>query len=202
MLRNGSDLDFDALSCSLESMAAAIDVRDAGTHRHCDRTRRIAHALGQRLGLDARELEQLDLAAHFHDIGKIGIPDRVLHYPGRLSEEDREVMRAHPELGERIFLASRHPEAAAVARIIRHHHEAMDGSGYPDGLQGDAIPLAARILRVADSYDAIVSRRSYKDSFGHEEAMRLLREEVGGKIDPEVFRHFEDLARDPGLDAG
>ena len=197
MLKNGSTIDFDARSCSLESMSAAIDARDTGTQHHCDRTRRIALALGERLGLGPREMELLELAAHFHDIGKIGIPDRILHYPGRLSDEDRAVMKAHPELGEKIFLASHHPDAVAVARIIRHHHEAMDGSGYPDGLRGEAIPLAARILRVADSYDAIVSRRAYKDSLDHEEAMRLLRPEVGDKIDPEVFAQFEALMQDP-----
>ncbi len=110
-------------------------------------------------------------------------------------------MKTHSALGERIFLASHRPDAAAVAKIIRHHHEAIDGSGYPDRLAGDATPLAARILRVADTYDAITSRRPYHAGCEHEDAMRLLHAEQDWKIDGDVFREFERLMRDRALQA-
>ncbi|MFT3667869.1 MAG: HD domain-containing protein [Pseudoxanthomonas sp.] len=191
--------DFSDIACSLESLALAIEVRDAYTRGHCDRTGRIARALGQCFDLDAAHLEQLELAAHFHDVGKIGVPDRVLLHTGAVPDDDWPAIRAHSALGERIFLASGHDHAVEVATLIRHHHEAMDGSGYPDGLAGDAIPLGARILRVADSYDAMTTRRTYADARSHEVAMRILHGEQDDKIDPEVFRVFERLMRDAAL---
>jgi len=191
--------DFGDIACSLESLALAIEVRDAYTRGHCDRTGRIARALGQCFDLDADELEQLELAAHFHDVGKIGVPDRVLLHSGPVADEDWPSIRAHSELGERIFLASGHRHAAAVSALIRHHHEAIDGSGYPDGLASDAIPLGARILRVADSYDAMTTRRPYAEGRVHEAAMRILYEEQDAKIDADVFRVFERLMRDMSL---
>lgn len=180
----------------MESLALAIEARDAYTRGHCDRTGRIAHALGESLDLDAEALQRLDLAAHFHDVGKIGIPDRVLLSAKRVTGADWATMQSHSEIGERIFLASRHEHAEAVAGLIRHHHEAMDGSGYPDGLVGSAIPLGARILRVADSYDAMTTRRPYAPQRTHAEAMRILHGEQDEKIDPDVFRAFERLMRD------
>ncbi|KAF1724000.1 HD family phosphohydrolase [Pseudoxanthomonas mexicana] len=183
----------------MESLALAIEVRDAYTRGHCDRTGRIARALGQCFDLEPAQLEQLELAAHFHDVGKIGVPDRVLLHPGTVPDDDWPAIRAHSELGERIFLASGHAHASEVATLIRHHHEAMDGSGYPDGLAGDAIPLGARLLRVADSYDAMTTRRTYADARSHETAMRILHAEQHHKIDPEVFRVFEQLMRNADL---
>ncbi|WP_447939105.1 HD-GYP domain-containing protein [Pseudoxanthomonas mexicana] len=194
--------DFTDIACSLESLALAIEVRDAYTRGHCDRTGRIARALGQCFDLDAAQLEQLELAAHFHDVGKIGMPDRVLLHPGAIPDDDWPEIRAHSELGERIFLASGHDHAVDVATLIRHYHEAMDGSGYPDGLAGDAIPLGARLLRVADSYDAMTTRRTYADARSHDTAMRILHAEQHEKIDAEVFRVFERLMRDAALRDG
>lgn len=191
--------DFGDIACSLASLALAIEVRDAYTRGHCDRTGRIARALGQCFDLDAEQLEQLELAAHFHDVGKIGVPDRLLLHTGPVPDEDWPSIQAHSELGERIFLASGHSHASKVASLIRHHHEAMDGSGYPDGLVGDAIPLGARLLRVADSYDAMTTRRPYAAGRTHDEAMRILYAEQEGKIDPDVFRVFERLMRDAPL---
>ncbi len=194
--------DFTDIACSLESLALAIEVRDAYTRGHCDRTGRIARALGQCFDLDAAQLEQLELAAHFHDVGKIGMPDRVLLHPGAIPDDDWPAIRAHSELGERIFLASGHDHAVDVATLIRHYHEAMDGSGYPDGLAGDAIPLGARLLRVADSYDAMTTCRTYADARSHDTAMRILHAEQHEKIDAEVFRVFERLMRDAALRDG
>ncbi len=191
--------DFSEVACSLEALAVAIEARDAYTRGHCDRTGRIARALGQRFDLGADELEQLELAAHFHDVGKIGVPDRVLLHAGPVADEDWPSIRVHSQLGERIFLASRHRHAVAIATLIRHHHEAIDGSGYPDGLSGDAIPLGARILRVADSYDAMTTRRPYAEGRTHDDAMRILHAEQDDKVDTDVFRVFERLMRDAAL---
>lgn len=191
--------DFGDVACSLETLALAIEVRDSYTRSHCDRTGRIAVALGRRFDLDADALEQLELGAHFHDVGKIGVPDQVLLHPGRINDDDWVAMQAHSEIGERIFLASRHRHAAEVGRIIRHHHEAMDGSGYPDGLAGERIPLSARILRVADSYDAMTTRRPYSPERSHDEAMRILHDEQHCRIDPQVYAEFERLMRDRAL---
>ncbi|MBD9478000.1 HD domain-containing phosphohydrolase [Pseudoxanthomonas sp. PXM02] len=191
--------DFSDIACSLESLALAIEVRDAYTRGHCDRTGRIARALGQCFDLDADQLEQLELAAYFHDVGKIGVPDRVLLHTGPIADEDWPSIQAHSALGERIFLASGHRHAGTVSALIRHHHEAVDGSGYPDGLAGAAIPLGARILRVADSYDAMTTRRPYAEGRAHDTAMRILHAEQDDKIDADVFRVFERLMRDASL---
>ena len=191
--------DFSDITCSLEALSLAIEVRDAYTRGHCDRTGRIARALGQCFDMEADQLEQLELAAHFHDVGKIGVPDRLLLHTGPVTDEDWPAIQAHSALGERIFLASGHRHATRVATLIRHHHEAIDGSGYPDGLAGDAIPLGARLLRVADSYDAMTTRRPYADGRSHDAAMRILHAEQEGKIDPDVFRVFERLMRGTGL---
>ncbi|MBA3929342.1 HD-GYP domain-containing protein (c-di-GMP phosphodiesterase class II) [Pseudoxanthomonas japonensis] len=191
--------DFSDIACSMASLALAMEIRDAYTRGHCDRTGRIARALGQCFDLDAEQLEQLELAAHFHDVGKIGVPDRVLFHTGPVADEDWPAIQAHSELGERIFLASGHRYATEVATLIRHHHEAIDGSGYPDGLAGAAIPLGARILRVADSYDAMTTRRPYAEGRAHGMAMRILHAEQEGKIDADVFRVFERLMGDAAM---
>src|SRR5690606_13581358 len=122
---------------------------------HCDRVSRLARAMGQRCGLPDERLEHLVLAARFHDVGKIGIRDDVLLYPGRLDEGKRLIMRTHPDRGAALFSATGRDDAQQVATLIRHHHEAWDGSGYPHGLQGEEIPMESRILTIVDSYDAM-----------------------------------------------
>jgi len=186
---------FADTSCSLHALALALEQRDSYTDSHCDRVCRLARLLGQRLDLDRERLTHLALAARFHDIGKIGVRDDVLLYPGRLDAARRQRMRLHPELGERLFRATERDDAAQVARLIRHHHEAYDGSGYPDGLAGTAIPLEARILSVADRYDALTSLRPYRAPLGAHAAMAVLDGESGHKIDPDVFRELQVLLR-------
>jgi HD-GYP domain len=186
---------FADTSCSLHALALALEQRDSYTDSHCDRVCRLARLLGQRLDLDRERLTHLALAARFHDIGKIGVRDDVLLYPGRLDAARRQRMRLHPELGERLFRATERDDAAQVARLIRHHHEAYDGSGYPDGLAGTAIPLEARILSVADRYDALTSLRPYRAPLGAHAAMAVLDGESGRKIDPDVFRELQVLLR-------
>lgn len=184
------------LAGSIESLAVALRHRDAYTDGHCNRVGLICQSLGRRCGMGRAEQPQLALAARFHDIGKIGIPDRILLRDGPLDADERRLMQTHSERGEQIFLASRHRHAGGIARLIRHHHEAFDGSGYPDGLRAARIPLGARILRIADSYDAMTSRRPYGRVRSHAEAMQVLRLERGSKIDPELFAEFERLAPD------
>lgn len=178
------------LSASLLALTTALDERDPYTDRHCDRVYQLTAQLGQRLHMPAQDLQHLAVAARFHDIGKLGIPDAVLHKPGRLDAQEMELMRSHPLRGERVFLATGRGDAAPVARLIRQHHEAWDGSGYPDGLCGEQIELGARILSLVDGYDAMITDRPYRAGMPHAQVMRTLAAEVGTRLDPQVHAHF------------
>jgi HD-GYP domain-containing protein (c-di-GMP phosphodiesterase class II) len=174
-----------------DPLALALQSRDAYTHGHCNRVETLSWQLGQRCGLDTRELALLRAAARLHDIGKIGIPDHVLHKPGALSPPEWEMMKSHAEQGERICDAMAHRETPLMGAMVRHHHEAFDGGGYPDGLAGEAIPLGARILGVADAYDAIATARPYHPARGHDEVMAIMDRERGRKLDPYLLGLFE-----------
>lgn len=178
---------------TLDPLFVALSERCVETHEHCDRVGQLAWMLGTACGLPANELELLAAAARFHDIGKIGIPDAVLHKPGRLDAGERDLMMTHSERGERIFAAVPCDQASAVATAIRHHHEWFDGAGYPDGLHGEQIPLLSRIVSLADSYDAMASTRPYQRPRTHEDIMRIMREERGRKSDPRLYDLFEQL---------
>ena len=129
-----------------------------------------------------------------HDIGKIAVPDAILLKPGGLSKEEWKLMREHPVVGERICAPLK--SFRYVLPIIRHHHEKFDGSGYPDGLRGQSIPLAARVLAIVDVYDALTTQRPYKRAFSSAEALNTMREEVArGWWDPDIFCQFERLIR-------
>lgn len=179
------------------ALATALSLRDAYTQDHCGRVEAICTALGQRCGLAPAQLPALLDAARLHDIGKIGIPDHILFKPGRLDPDEWKIMQSHAEAGARICAELDRPDAALLAEIVRHHHENFDGSGYPDGLAGDAIPLASRIIRVVDSYDAMTTRRPYQPCRSHAQAMAMamaiLRSERGTASDPLVFDHFAAL---------
>lgn len=132
-------------------LSVALQERDDYTRHHCDRVLTLSDSLAVQLGVSAHERIILRMAAQFHDIGKIGIPDQVLLKPGPLTPAERAIIETHSERGERIFRATENPLVDAVAPLIRHHHENFDGTGYPDQLAGSAIPPLARILAVADS---------------------------------------------------
>jgi putative two-component system response regulator len=135
-----------------------------------------------------------------HDIGKVAVPDAILLKPGRLTEEEWKVMREHPTVGERICAPLK--SFRLVLPIIRHHHEKYDGSGYPDGLRGDAIPVAARVLQIVDVYDALTNERPYKKAFSTADALQTMKEEVAkGWWDPQIFDQFNQLVTSGAADS-
>ena len=138
-------------------------------------------------------LALLSLGAGLHDIGKIGIPDRVLHKPGRFAEDELETMRRHPLIGERIVRAIADQRADRLAEIVRHHHENFDGTGYPDGLRGTAIPLFARIVSLTDNYDAMAAPRPYHPGRTHHEIIDLMSGPDAEKFDPDLLHAFRHV---------
>ncbi len=179
----------------LFSLARIIEARDADTRGHCSRLSDLAERLGARLGLPASDLLALRRAGIVHDIGKVVVPDAVLLKAGPLSEDEWRIMREHATAGERICapLKTFH----AVLPIIRHHHERMDGSGYPDGLSGEAIPFTARVLQIVDVFDALTMNRPYKRQMHPRQALRVMEHEVRrGWWDPAVFHAFTTMVRE------
>lgn len=184
---------FPRLLGSVESLSVALQVRDSYTRSHCDRSARLAVELGGACEVSDAELSHLRVCARFHDVGKIGVPDAVLLKPGRLTSDEWELMKKHSALGERIFKATDVTDHDVVAAAIRHHHESFDGSGYPDGLAGEAIPLLSRIMLIVDAYDAMTSARPYHPVRTHAQVMEIMASESGTKLDPEIFRRFSLL---------
>ncbi|WP_313494174.1 HD domain-containing phosphohydrolase [Stenotrophomonas sp.] len=185
----------DDSSCAIDVLAAALDQRDSYTDHHCDRVSQLAQAMGRRCDLSEERIGHLVLAARFHDVGKIGIRDDVLLHPGKLDENKISVMRTHPERGARLFAATGRSDAKAVAKLIRHHHEAWDGSGYPHGLQGEDIPLESRILTIVDGFDAMTSQRPYRGPMPMQRAIEILANDRGRLIDRRLFGEFMGLLR-------
>ncbi len=184
---------YDALYTYAEGLSTALGYRDLLTRMHSERVYMLSHALGVRCGLSRPELARLRVASAFHDIGKIGIPDRILLKPERLDADERLVMRRHSEIGEGIMRAITMAGADHAALIIRHHHEHFDGNGYPDGLAGEAIPICARIISIADSYDAMAVTRAYHRARTHGEVMEILEDETGRKHDPVLMAYFRQV---------
>ncbi len=177
----------------ITSLALAVEARDPYTEGHCDRLATLATALGRTLGLPDSDLAALRLGGILHDIGKIAIPDAILLKPGPLTDEEWVRMRRHPVQGEEICRPIR--SLKAVLPIIRHHHERRDGSGYPDGLAGDAIPLTARVLQVVDVFDALTTERPYKRALSPDRALDILRTEADrGWWDPGIVAAFCTVA--------
>ncbi len=180
------------------ALGAAVEARDRYTAGHGLRVTLVSILIGQELGLDARDLDTLRHAATFHDIGKLAVPDQVLQRRGRLTDADYEAMKVHPVEGARIC-SKLHSLREAIP-LVRSHHERVDGRGYPDGLHGDEIPLGARIIAVADAWDAITSDRPYRDGQPAFVALEEIRRCAGTQFDAIVVRAFvEVLARDPWM---
>ena len=179
------------------SLSVALGERDQGTRKHCDRVIRLSVALGEHLSLSGEELTRLMMGARLHDIGKIGIPDRILSKPAAFEADEWECMKQHPLIGERIVQSMGGEHAEAVADIVRHHHERFDGTGYPDGLRGTDIPLLSRIISLADCYDAMLEPRPYHKARSHQTVMDILSSESGAKHDPDLLHAFSALIEKP-----
>ncbi|MGC4042593.1 MAG: diguanylate cyclase [Armatimonas sp.] len=188
-------------SATVEAFALAIDAKDQYTQEHIQRVKLVSVALAHEMGLAPAELRAIETGAALHDIGKIAIPEHILNKPGRLTTEEFTLVQRHPELGARILEPVQFPEA--VVGAVRSHHEKWDGSGYPDRLAGEAIPLSGRILAVADVYDALTSDRPYRPGWTHERAVALIEKETGKHFDPEIVVAFlRVMDAQPDLRAG
>lgn len=176
------------------SLARNVEARHSRADGHSDRLAEHAMRLGESLGLSEDDLQELRLGCLLHDIGKVAVPDKILLKPGRLNSEETEIVRQHPVTGEKICAPLKC--LGPILRLIRHHHERMDGSGYPDRLCGEEIPLKARILQVADVYDALTSDRPYRQALSSEEALGILHEEaMHGWLDASLVWSFSRMCR-------
>ncbi|MCF7220317.1 response regulator [Marilutibacter chinensis] len=169
---------------TLQRLARAIEYRDRGTSVYLERMSHVAGLIAEQLGMFEDEVRMIEMAAPLHDIGKIAIPDAVLLKPGPLSEGEKEIMRRHPVIGQELLSGSQNRFIQTAATIALRHHERYDGSGYPDGLVGEEIPIEARIVAVADVFDALISPRPYKEPWGIDVALEYLMAERGRLFDP------------------
>jgi putative nucleotidyltransferase with HDIG domain len=166
----------------LEVLARVMDLSDPATSEHSRDIAGLVPRVGRLLGVRGDDAEELELAARFHDIGKVAVPEEVLRKPGPLDDREWRLMACHVEWGAELL---RHlPECESIARIVRHHHERYDGGGYPDGLSGEQIPLASRIITVCDAYGAMISDRPYRRALPRRHALNELRDGAGEQFDP------------------
>jgi putative two-component system response regulator len=191
--------DLDSAESLFLTLGRIIEARDPCTEGHCDRLSDYATTLGRHLQLDQADLNALYRGAFLHDVGKIAIPDRVLLKRGRLTEKEYDLMKQHPAIGDDLCRTVRSFEA--VRPIVRHHHERLDGGGYPDGLAGDRIPLLAQIVSVVDVFDALTTDRPYRKALPTATAYRMMRDDArGGWCREDLVALFIDLHRARELD--
>jgi HD-GYP domain-containing protein (c-di-GMP phosphodiesterase class II) len=175
----------------VQALAAAIEERDSYTHEHSDEVVHLARGVAMLLGMPTEHVERIAHAALLHDVGKLAVPNTILHKPGPLDDDEWKVMADHPIAGERILL--RIPDLAPIAPIVRHEHEHWDGTGYPDGLRGRRIPLGSRVILACDAWHAMRADRPYRPALDREEAIAELRRGAGHQFDPEVVEALLDL---------
>ncbi len=173
---------------SLLGLANALEAKDAYTRGHSERVGRLSHRLAVKLTLPREDIEVVAQAGLLHDLGKIGVPETILGKRGPLDPSERHLMERHPEIGAQIVAPLE--SLAPGVLVIRHHHERWDGTGYPDRLRAGAIPIGARIVAVADVYDALTSDRPYRPAFARDAALKILRDEAGRTLDPEMVEAF------------
>jgi putative nucleotidyltransferase with HDIG domain len=173
----------------VETFVRALSARDESTHEHALRVQRFALALADEAGIeDERLIDAIKAAALLHDIGKLAIPDRLLNKPGPLTADEFDQVKEHVTIGADMLAAV--PVPTALTLIVRHHHENWDGSGYPDGLAGEGIPVGARVLAIVDCYDALTSDRPYRRALSHGSAIAMIHERSGSMYEPAMVDAF------------
>jgi HD-GYP domain-containing protein (c-di-GMP phosphodiesterase class II) len=199
ILNSQADLDAAYLQF-VETMAQTLDARDPYTAGHSVRVASYSHGLALALGLSGEAAELIRTAAQLHDIGKIGIPDEILRKRGRLTAEEYGLIKLHPQIGRRIL--EKVARFEGLLSVVELHHENHDGTGYPYGLKGDHVPIEARIVHVADSFDAMTTTRSYRPALSMQEAIRELERHAGTQFDPVIAKTFLKLIAEQGMDTG
>lgn len=185
-----------AIEGFVESLVGALEAKDPDIERHLRAVSRLALLIGRRISLPQEQMQALVVGGLLHDVGKIGVPDTVLHKPGRLTAEEYEVMKRHPVLGVEIVSPVR--ELAPALPAINHHHERFDGRGYPDGLRGEDIPLVARVVAVADAFDSMIRDRPYGYGISQETALKEVEDNSGTQFDPRIVRTLREVLEDTG----
>jgi putative nucleotidyltransferase with HDIG domain len=182
---------FENLFSTLYAFVETIEARDSYTKQHSIRVSRYAVRIAASMGCSLEDQDKLNVAGSLHDIGKIGIPDNILLKPGRLTEDEYEIIKKHPVIATNII--GHFDMWVDERKIIRHHHERFDGNGYPDGLKGEEIPLLSRVLAIADVYDALTTDRSYRKKMSEDKALGIIRENSGTQFDPKIVDFFLNL---------
>ena len=180
-------------------LAVASEAKDADTGQHVRRIEKYTRALAQAAGENETDAERLGHSAILHDVGKLYVPDNILQKPGPLTNDERATMQQHTIVGEQIL--STRPFFDVARRIARSHHENWDGSGYPDGLRGESIPLGARMVRIADVFDALTHRRVYKDAWPGQLALDAIEKQTARSFDPRLVSVFIGVVRDGAFEA-
>ncbi len=175
---------------TIHRLALAAEYKDEDTGNHIIRISRYCTLIAEKLGLSAREVQNIRYAAPMHDVGKIGIPDNILMKPGKLTDEEFEIIKTHSTIGAKILANSKSKVLNVAEQIALYHHEKWNGKGYPQGLSGDNIPLTGRIVGLADVFDALTSKRPYKDPYSMEVAIDIIKKERGEHFDPDIVDVF------------
>ena len=197
MYRNKLMEDKSARSTAINSLLKTLNEKHSETEEHTKRIKNLSSKLGKRIGLTTEKLDELKLLSSLHDIGKIGIPEHILMKPVKLTEEEWTIMKTHCDIGYRI--ASSSPEFAHIANEILAHHERYDGTGYPNGLKGEQIPLLARILNIVDSFDVMTNKRVYKEAFDKDYVREEFKRCAGTQFDPNIAKEFVDMLEEEGF---
>ena len=178
---------------TIEVLVSALDAKDPYTRLHSERVAAIVKSIAERMGFDEHDVKRITYAARIHDIGKVAIPDSILLKPSKLTEEEFELIKTHPQKGLEVLSPMKHRLSKEVQGVILHHHERWDGSGYLAQLKGEAIPLWARIVALADAYEAMTAGRAYSPAKTPQEALNEIIVQAGRQFDPQVVKHFEAL---------
>lgn len=177
-------VDFDIYHDIIESLAAALDLKDTYTSGHSTRVGNMSHDLGKCLGISDDDLQMIHIAAHLHDIGKIGVPDNILNKNGKLNSSEWELMKQHSEMGYNILKKA--DSLKEISHIVLYHHERWNGSGYPKGLTKTEIPIGSRMIAICDSIDAMRSTRSYRNAISEDECYNEILKNKGLMYDPQI----------------